>query len=135
MKAWSDRSILKSLPNPETRGYEVKIKNPEVTFLGVRGQPDFAIFYITFYPRDTVIELKSLKVYFYQFRMEVLSYERLINVVYEDLIAVYNPVRLRIVAIFSVRGGMDAKVTIDSYWSIRGGEENFKDWIVQQEEW
>jgi len=85
-------------------GYEIKIKNPEVTFLGVRGQPDFANMYITIYPKDKVIELKSMKEYFYQFRDKVLSYERLINVVFDDMMNVYEPDRLRIVMTFNPRG-------------------------------
>ena len=41
MKQWSDKSILKTLPNPSGDGYEINIKNPEITFLGVKDQPDF----------------------------------------------------------------------------------------------
>lgn len=135
MKVWSDTSILKALKNPGEQGYEIKIKDPEVTFLGVPEQPDFATCYITLYPKGKVIELRSLKLYFQQFREKVLSYERLINVVYNDLMEVYDPVRLRIVMVLNVRGGISSKLTIDSDWSIRGGEERFKDWIGQQEEW
>ncbi len=58
-----DKSILKSLPNPAKGAYEVKIKIPEFTFLGVCKQPDFATVYLTFYPQDKIIELKSLKEY------------------------------------------------------------------------
>lgn len=134
-KAWSNRSLLKSLPNPSERGYEIKIKNPEITFLGVFNQPDYATAYITVYPKGKVIELKSLKLYFQQFREKVISYERLINVIYDDLIFVYQPVRLRIVMTFSARGGISSKLTIDSDWGIRGGEEKFKDWIGQSDEW
>ena len=56
-----NRPILKSIPNPSGDAYEIKTKIPELTFEGVRGQPDFANLYITFYPGDKVIELKSLK--------------------------------------------------------------------------
>ena len=56
-----DKSILKSLPNPATGAYEIKIKIPEFTFLGVGKQPDFATVYLTFYPQNKIIELKSLK--------------------------------------------------------------------------
>ena len=33
-----DRSILKSIPNPTKEAYEIKIKIPEFTFLGVGEQ-------------------------------------------------------------------------------------------------
>ena len=135
MKKWSDNTILKSIPNPSDKGYEIKIKNPEITFLGVRKQPDYATVYITFYPKQKVIELKTLKEYFYQFRMKLLSYERLINVVYDDLIEVYDPARLRIVMEFNPRGGISSKLAIDSDWEVRGGDEQFKDWLGQEDKW
>jgi 7-cyano-7-deazaguanine reductase len=134
-RKWSDSTVLTTITNPTTSGYEVKIKNPEMTFLGVKNQPDYANVYITFYPAEKVIELKSLKLYFHQFRNKIISYERLINVVYDDLVGVYNPNRLRVTMIFNPRGGISSKLTIDSDWSIRGGDENFKDWIGQDDEW
>jgi 7-cyano-7-deazaguanine reductase len=135
MKKWSDNTVLKSIPNPSDKGYEIKIKNPEITFLGVRKQPDYATVYITFYPKEKVIELKTLKEYFYQFRMKLLSYERLINVVYDDLMEVYDPARLRIVMEFNPRGGISSKLAIDSDWEVRGGDEQFKDWLGQEDKW
>lgn len=135
LQKWSDASLLRKLPNPSTQGYEIKIKNPEVTFLGVKNQPDYAIIYMVMYPRDTIIELRSLKLYFQQFREKVISYERLINVIYDDLMMTYQPVRLRIVMTLSPRGGISSKLTVDSDWKVRGGEEKFKDWVGQQDEW
>ena len=82
-----NREILKSIPNPSKDAYEIKMKIPELTFEGVRGQPDFAHLYITFYPGDKVIELKSLKEYFFAFRSQIYSCERIINVVYDDMMA------------------------------------------------
>ena len=75
-----DSSMLKSIPNPEkVKPYEVKIKQPEVTFLGVYNQPDFATLYVLMYPNGRIVELKSFKEYFHQYRDVVISYERLIN--------------------------------------------------------
>lgn len=134
-RKWSDSSILTTITNPTDKGYEVRIKNPEVTFLGVKNQPDYAHAYVTFYPKHKVIELKSLKVYFQQFRNKIVSYERLINVIYDDLMNVYEPDRLRVVMVFNPRGGISSKLTIDSDWSIRGGNESYKDWMGQEDEW
>jgi 7-cyano-7-deazaguanine reductase len=128
-----DRSILKAIPNPTDQAYEIKIKIPEFTFLGVKEQPDFAVIYLTFYPGKKVIELKSLKQYVFQLRNIVTSYERLINIVYEDLQAAYEPVRLRLVMICNPRGGISSKLTIDSDWKIRGGREQFNDWKLEDE--
>ena len=111
------------------------MKSPEVTFLGVKDQPDFAELYVTMYPNDKVIELKSLKFYLHQFRDKIISYERLINVIYDDLISVYEPDRLRVIMIFNPRGGISSKLAIDSDWSTRGGEEKYKDWVGQGDVW
>ena len=132
---WSqNRHLLKSIPNPSKDAYEIKMKIPEFTFEGVRSQPDFASVYLTFYPDSKVIELKSLKEYFFAFRNQIFSYERVINVIYDDLKKTYDPARIRIVMICNPRGGISSKLTIDSDWKARGGQEKFKDW-QPQEQW
>lgn len=132
-KLWKeiDKDILVAIPNPTKEAYEIKIKIPEFTFLGVKEQPDFATIYLTFYPNGKIIELKSLKQYSFHLRDIVVSYERLINIVYDHLMEVYEPERLRIVMICNPRGGISSKLTIDSDWAVRGGEEKFKDWNSQ----
>lgn len=136
-KLWdaASSSILKSIPNPSKEAYENKIRGTEVTFLGVDGQPDFATIWIDFYPNKKVIELKSLKQYFYQYRDIIISYERFINIVYDHLKEVYDPHRLRISSVFNIRGGFSSKLTIDSDWKARGGAESFEDWKKQGETW
>ena len=123
-----DKSILKAIPNPSKEAYEIKVKIPEFTFLGVKEQPDFATVFLTMYPSDKIIELKSLKQYSFHLRNIVVSYERLINIFYDHLMEVYEPERLRISMVCNPRGGISAKLAIDSDWSVRGGKENFKDW-------
>ena len=130
-----NREILKAIKNPSKEGYEIKMKIPELTFEGVRGQPDFAHLYITFYPGESIIELKSLKEYFFAFRSQIYSYERIINVIYDDMKSVYNPERLRLVLVCNPRGGISSKLTVDSDWSVRGGKEICKDWLGQTDEW
>ena len=123
-----EKKILKPLPNPSNGAYEIKIKIPEFTFLGVSKQPDFATMYLTFYPKDKIIELKSLKEYSFQLRNIVVSYERLINLFYDHLMETYKPDRLRMVMVCNPRGGISSKLTIDSDWEVRGGKEKFNDW-------
>ncbi len=130
-----NKGILKSLPNPSNGAYEIKVKIPEFTFLGVKEQPDFANAYISFYPKDRIIELKSLKQYVFHLRDIVVSYERLINIFYDHLMYAYEPDRLRLSMMFNPRGGISSKLTIDSDWSIRGGDEKYKDWTDKSEEW
>lgn len=130
-----DKSILKSIPNPSKEPYEIKVKVPEFTFLGVNEQPDFGVLYITIYPTKKIIELKSLKQYTYQLRNIVVSYERLINVVYDHLMEVYGPDRLRLVLKSNPRGGISSRLVIDSDWSARGGKEKYRDWGSTDDSW
>ena len=65
----------------------------------------------------------------------VVSYERLMNIFYDDLMKVYEPTRLRIVMVCNPRGGISSKLTIDSDWKIRGGDEKFKDWTTTEDTW
>ena len=129
-KTWGDVSKLKSIKNPaESGGYEITHSTEELTFLGDSGQPDYAKARIIFYPKAKIIELKSLKLYLYTFRMEIISYERLLNVIYDDLMSVHAPDRLRLVLTFSTRGGFDSELVKDSDWKINGGKEKYKDWL------
>ena len=124
-----DSSMLKSIPNPEkVKPYEVKIKQPEVTFLGVYNQPDFATLFILMYPNGRIVELKSLKMYLQQYRDVVISYERLLNQVYDHMQEGYTPQRLRLVLDSNSRGGMSSRLTIDSDWEVLGGEDKYKNW-------
>jgi len=108
-----DPSVLRSLPNVG-RGYEHQISIPEFTFLGVRDQPDFGHVTIWFYGAEKTIELKSLKEYIYQYRNTIISYERCLDVMFEHLRQVYEPVRLRIQIAFLPRGGISSTVSKDS---------------------
>ena len=113
-KKWSDPSILRTIHNPAKHlGYVTVIENPEVTFLGAQNQPDFAIVRIEYIAGETVIELKSLKNYFFDFWDKLISYERFFSVLYEDLLKTYNPKSLKLVAIFNARGGMKSTLSIE----------------------
>ena len=125
---FSQAHLLEKIPNPGNSAYEQKILMPEFTFLGVINQPDFGEVLLTFYPNEWTIELKSLKVYKDSFRDKPISYERLSNVMFEDIMSVYKPTRLRLMMRLRPRGGISSCLTIDSDWKIRGGNEEFRDW-------
>ena len=124
MRSYKDRdkSLLKIIPSPKG-DYEHKIDTSEFTFLGANNQPDFSHVKIWFYASDSAIELKSLKQYFYDWRDIHVSYERVINCIYDDLIEVFSPQRLRIELEFNPRGGISSTVVIDSDWGVRGGSD------------
>jgi 7-cyano-7-deazaguanine reductase len=125
---WSKSHLLQRIPNPMGDAYEQKIHIPELTFVGTANQPDFGEVLLTFYPRKYTIELKSLKVYKDAFRDSIVSYERLANVMFDDLVGVYEPTRLRLMMRLRPRGGIASCLTIDTDWKIRGGREEFSDW-------
>lgn len=130
-----DKDIMQRLPNPSKGAYEIKIKIPEMTFLGVQEQPDFATVYLTVYPGKYIIELKSIKKYVYQLRDIIVSYERLINIMYDHMMEVYQPDRMRIVMVCNPRGGISSRLTIDSDWKVRGGEDKYQGWGTNEDVW
>lgn len=118
-----DIQVLKGIKNPTSEGYEIKIDAPEFTFIGKYNQPDYGHITIWFYPSEYVIELKSFKEYLTQYRNVMISYERVINQIYDHLLERFKPERLRIEIEFRPRGGITSKLTIDSDWAIRGGSD------------
>ncbi len=108
--------MLRSIKNPCRQKYEIRVHCPEITFIGRKDQPDFARLDITYHPRDVVIDLKSLKQYLFSFRNELMSYERFINVLYDDLANTYNPVALTVEMELRPRGGISSKLRVDSAW-------------------
>ena len=112
---WSkNRHVLKKIKNPSKRKYEIEIKIPELTFEGDKKKPDFGNLYIKFCPSDYVIELKSLKEYIYEFRNQLYSYERIIHVIFDDIMEVYNPQSLSITLSTNPRGGISSKLKVCS---------------------
>ena len=125
----ADVSLLKSLPNLDFENqYELKMNQPELTFLGVYEQPDFATLYILMHPNGKIVELKSLKIYLQQYRDIIISYERLTNVIYDHMMEVYSQQRLRLVLDCMPRGAIMSRVTIDSDWGVMGGDEKYNSW-------
>ena len=124
------KKLLDTFENPQIdKDYLINMKIPEFTCLcPLTAQPDFAEFVITYIPDKLCVELKSLKLYLQQYREVVISYERLLNQLYEHLQEVYIPARLRIVLDCNPRGGISSRLTIDSDWEALGGKEEYKEW-------
>jgi len=109
----TDKTILKSIKNPYARNYTIKHYVPEITFEGSDKKPDFGELRIEFVPNEYLIELKSLKYYFYQFRGKRCSYERFINVVFDDIDEIYDPIELKITFKTRPRGGISSYLEIE----------------------
>jgi 7-cyano-7-deazaguanine reductase len=104
-RQWSDRTILKDYKNT-CWNHEHQMETNELTFFGFPEQPDFGHITIDIEPKEKMVDLKSVKKYLLQFRSMGISYERLLNTVFEDFMAVYEPVNLTIILKMNPRGGI-----------------------------
>ena len=115
-------NILESFDNPNiNKDYLVKIKVPEFTCLCPKtGQPDFAIVYIKYTPKDLCIELKSLKLYMTSYRNIGAFHEAITNKICNDLVEIIAPNYLEVKIKFNVRGGIYTEVqcrNINDAWT------------------
>ena len=107
------RDILETFDNQYPgRDYTIEIVCPEFTSVCPKtGQPDFGTLTFTYVPAAKCVELKSLKLYLQQFRNEGIFYEHVTNRILDDLVAVVQPRRMKLVAAFTARGGITTTVT------------------------
>jgi len=104
---------LETFPNPRPeRDYTIEIVCPEFTSMCPKtGQPDFGTILITYVPAATCIELKSLKLYLFEYRDRGIYYEHSINTILDDLVAACRPRKMRVIGQFTPRGGISTRVT------------------------
>jgi 7-cyano-7-deazaguanine reductase len=104
---------LETFPNQfPHREYEIEIACPEFTAVCPKtGQPDFGTILITYVPAELCIELKSLKLYLFDYRNRGIFYEHSINTILDDLVAACRPRRMTVVGQFTPRGGISSKIT------------------------
>jgi 7-cyano-7-deazaguanine reductase len=103
-----ETSQLEAWPNsnPE-RDYVAHMEIPEFTCLCPRsGFPDFATIIIDYVPDQSVVELKSLKLYINKYRNRQISHEASTNKILDDLVTLLAPRWMRVVADFTVRGNI-----------------------------
>ncbi len=94
------------------REYEIEITCPEFTAVCPKtGQPDFGTIIIQYVPSDLCIELKSLKLYLFDYRNRGIFYEHSINTILDDLVASCRPRSMTVVGQFTPRGGISSRIT------------------------
>ena len=101
-------SVLETFPNkhPENE-YLVTFDCPEFTTLCPKtGQPDFGHLYISYIPRERMVESKSLKLYLFSFRNHGDFHEDCVNIIMKDLVALMDPKYLEVKGYFMPRGGI-----------------------------
>ena len=109
----SDRGILETFPNPaKGRDYVIEHSSPEFTSMCPKtGQPDFADMTVSYVADQRCVELKSLKVYFNNFRDEGIFYEAVTNKILDDLVSVLEPRCLTVTSKWKPRGGLTSVIT------------------------
>jgi 7-cyano-7-deazaguanine reductase len=75
------------------------------------GQPDFATVRIEFVPDESILELKSLKLYLWSFRDEGAFHEDVTNRILDDLVSAIAPRRMTVRTTWLPRGGITTEVT------------------------
>jgi len=111
-----DYDVLETEPfDNKDKETKVEIINPEFTSLCPRtGLPDYGTIRIRYTPEKLIVELKSLKYYFLQYRNAGIFYESLCKLILKHLVKKVHPVEMTVEAEFTPRGGLTTKV-ISSY--------------------
>lgn len=89
------------------REYVVRFDCPEFTTLCPKtGQPDFGHIYISYIPRERMVESKSLKLYLFSFRNHGDFHEDCVNIILDDLWKLMDPRYMEVEGRFMPRGGI-----------------------------
>ena len=112
-----DPTLLETFVNKHPQNdYFVKFNCPEFTSLcPITGQPDFATLTIRYIPAKVLVESKSLKLYLFGFRNHGDFHEDVVNIIYNDLVALMKPKYMEVIGKFTPRGG----ISIDPF--VNGG--------------
>ncbi|HPU00436.1 MAG: NADPH-dependent 7-cyano-7-deazaguanine reductase QueF [Firmicutes bacterium] len=108
-----DKEVLETVPFAYPgRRTEVEIIFPEFTSVCPwTGLPDFGELRIKYVPRETCVELKSLKYYLNSYRNVGIIQEDVVNRILDDLTALINPISMTVTGNFNPRGGMKTVVS------------------------
>jgi 7-cyano-7-deazaguanine reductase len=83
----------------------------------ITGHPDFAAISVRYVADKKCVELKSLKLYFHDYRNEGIFFEAATNKICGDLGAVLAPRELTVIADWKGRGGITSRIT--AAWSAK----------------
>ncbi len=103
-----DPALLETFVNkhPDNE-YVVTFDCPEFTTLCPKtGQPDFGHIFISYIPREKMVESKSLKLYLFSFRNHGDFHEDCVNIIMKDLVRLMEPRYIEVKGYFMPRGGI-----------------------------
>jgi len=93
-------------------GYEIEIQTPEFTSVCPKtGLPDHGTITVRYVPDQKCLELKSLKMYWLEYRNLGIFQENAVNRMLQDMVRACQPVRATVTGEFTPRGGVYSKIT------------------------
>lgn len=106
---------LETFPNPNPqRDFVIRMRIPEFTCICPKtGQPDFATLYLEYIPEKDCIELKSLKLYLWNYRDQGAFHEAVTNRILDDMVTATQPRFMRLTTDWYVRGGIYTHVVVE----------------------
>ncbi len=107
--------ILETIPY-EYAGKITEVTIPTSEFTSVcpwSGLPDFADIKITFIPNEKLVEMKSLKYYLTSYRNVGIYQEHATNKILKDLVALIDPLYMKVFAVWNARGGLGTEVVAE----------------------
>ncbi|HAH30699.1 MAG TPA: NADPH-dependent 7-cyano-7-deazaguanine reductase QueF [Elusimicrobia bacterium] len=103
---------IEAWENQYRRDYTIKIVHPEFTSVCPKtGLPDFGTITVEYIPGKMVLELKSLKYYFLQYRNIGIFMENIANRVLDDVVRAIKPKSCTVTGEFTPRGGLRSVIT------------------------
>jgi 7-cyano-7-deazaguanine reductase len=110
---------IETWPN-QYRGYEIEISTPEFTSVCPKtGLPDHGTLTLRYVPDKLCLELKSLKMYWLEYRNLGIFQENVVNRFLGDVVKATNPISATVIGEFTPRGGVYSKITAS--WSRKRG--------------
>jgi len=106
-----DVAVLETIPfNYPDSATEVVYETEEFTCVCPwTGLPDFGRLVIHYTPKNSLVELKSLKYYLTSYRNVGILQEHAVNRILQDLVQLIQPVSMTVATEYKERGGIKSK--------------------------
>jgi len=89
------------------------VTNELTALCPITGQPDFYELTLTYRPKESLIESKSLKLYLWSFRDRGIFAEDLAAALLKDLVSACDPTEMTVDLIQQVRGGLRIRTVVN----------------------
>ncbi|MDA0802871.1 MAG: preQ(1) synthase [Planctomycetota bacterium] len=106
-----DASLLEFFDSPSDTPFVIEHVHDEFTSVCPKtGHPDFGTVTVRYAPRAVCVELKSLKLYFHDYRNRGIFYEAVTNQIRDDLAQSMSPAWLQVITQWKGRGGFQSRI-------------------------